>query len=85
MSIASNLERLNNEIADACARAHRDPASVRLMAVSKTHPAEAILEAIAAGHRLFGENRVQEFATKSLALPTPYSLLPTPYSLLPSH
>lgn len=38
------------------------------MAVSKTHPAEAVLEAIAAGVTLFGENRVQEFAQKSLAL-----------------
>src|SRR5215469_3003394 len=64
MSIASNLERLRNEIADACARAHRDPASVALMAVSKMHPAEAILEAHAAGQHLFGENRVQEFSSK---------------------
>jgi pyridoxal phosphate enzyme (YggS family) len=67
-SITSNLERLRNQIADACARAHRDPASVALMAVSKTHPTEAILEAYAAGQRLFGENRVQEFATKFEAL-----------------
>jgi hypothetical protein len=64
MSIAANLERLRNQIADACARAHRDPATVALMAVSKMHPAEAILEAHAAGQRLFGENRVQEFAAK---------------------
>lgn len=64
MSIASNLEQVRTAIADACARAGRDPASVRLMAVSKTHPPEAILQAIAAGQRLFGENRVQEFAAK---------------------
>ncbi len=64
MSIAANLERIRNEIADACARAHRDPATVALMAVSKMHPAEAILEAHAAGQRLFGENRVQEWQTK---------------------
>jgi hypothetical protein len=62
--IAKNLERLRNEIADTCARAHRDPSTVALMAVSKMHPAEAILEAHAAGQRLFGENRVQEFAAK---------------------
>lgn len=64
MSVAANLERIRNEIADVCARAHRDPTSVALMAVSKVHPVEAILEAHAAGQRLFGENRVQEFAAK---------------------
>ena len=64
MSIASNLERLRNEIADACARAHRSPSTVALMAVSKMHPAEAILEAHAAGQHLFGENRVQEWQSK---------------------
>jgi pyridoxal phosphate enzyme (YggS family) len=67
-SIANNLSRIHNEIADACARAHRPPSNIALMAVSKTNPAEAILEAIAAGQRLFGENRVQEFASKVPAL-----------------
>jgi len=68
MSISSNLERIRNEIADACARAHRDPATVALMAVSKVHPPEAILEAHAAGQRLFGENRVQEWQSKQPAV-----------------
>ena len=68
MSIASNLERIRTEIADACARAQRDPTSVALMAVSKIHPAEAILEAYEAGQRLFGENRVQEWQTKRTSL-----------------
>ena len=68
MSIASNLDRLRNDIADACARAYRDPSSVALMAVSKIHPAEAVLEAYQAGQRLFGENRVQEWQSKRLAL-----------------
>lgn len=68
MSIASNLERLRNDIADACARAHRAPSTVALMAVSKIHPAEAVLEAYEAGQRLFGENRVQEWQAKRLAL-----------------
>ncbi len=68
MSIASNLERLKNEIADACARAHRDPATVALMAVSKMHPAQAVREACEAGQRLFGENRVQEWQTKRAEL-----------------
>jgi PLP dependent protein len=65
MSIASSLEQLRNEIADICARINRRPEDVALMAVSKMHPAEAILEAHAAGQRLFGENRVQETQAKS--------------------
>src|ERR1700744_4730619 len=64
MSIAENLERGRNEFADACARAGRDVGTVELMAVSKVHPAEAIVEAHAAGQRLFGENRVQEMQAK---------------------
>jgi pyridoxal phosphate enzyme (YggS family) len=68
MSIPANLQRIRNEIADACARAHRDPSTVALMAVSKMHPADAILEAHAAGQRLFGENRVQEWQSKQAAV-----------------
>ena len=68
MSIASNLDQLRDQIATACARAHRDPSTVALMAVSKTHSAEAVLEACAAGQRLFGENRVQEWQTKRTEL-----------------
>ena len=64
MSVSANFERIRNEIADACARAKRDPEAVALMAVSKMHPAESILEAYAAGQRLFGENRVQEWQSK---------------------
>ena len=64
MPIAENLARLHDQIAAACARANRSPDSVALMAVSKMHPVEAILEAHAAGHRLFGENRVQEYQQK---------------------
>ena len=66
-SIAGNLERLRNELHDACARAGRDTATVALMAVSKMHPHEALLEAYAAGQRLFGENRVQEWQGKAAA------------------
>ncbi|HEY5331017.1 MAG TPA: YggS family pyridoxal phosphate-dependent enzyme [Acidobacteriaceae bacterium] len=68
MSIAENLGRVRNEIADACARTGRDVANVALMAVSKVHPAEAIVEAHAAGQRLFGENRVQEMQSKFAAV-----------------
>ncbi len=64
VSIAENLERVRNEVADACAHAHRNATDVALMAVSKVHPAEAIVEAHEAGQRLFGENRVQEMQTK---------------------
>jgi pyridoxal phosphate enzyme (YggS family) len=64
MSIASNLAEIRERIARAAQRAGRQPDEVALMAVSKTHPAAAILEAIAAGQSLFGENRVQEFAGK---------------------
>jgi len=79
-TIAANLERLRDQVADACARAGRSCSSVALMAVSKMHPPEAILEACAAGQRLFGENRVQEFAAKSSALSSsgPWNLDPDP-------
>ncbi len=63
-SIANNLERVRSQIADACTGAKRDPGEVALMAVSKTQPAEAIAAAWAAGQRLFGENRVQEWQSK---------------------
>lgn len=65
MSIAENIARLKEEIATTCRRAGRNESDVALMAVSKVHPAEAILEAYEAGQRLFGENRVQEFEQKS--------------------
>jgi pyridoxal phosphate enzyme (YggS family) len=68
MSIASNLARVHDEIVNACARARRDPHTVALMAVSKMNPPEALLEAYAAGQRLFGENRVQEWQTKRAEL-----------------
>jgi hypothetical protein len=68
MSIAENIDRVREQIAEACRRAGRSDSDVALMAVSKVHPVEAILEAYAAGQRLFGENRVQEFQEKSAAL-----------------
>ncbi len=63
-AIADNLERVRDQIAAACARAGRDPAEVTLVAVSKTHPAACVLEAMAAGVQHFGENRVEEAETK---------------------
>lgn len=67
---AENLARIEEQIAAACRRAGRPRAEVALMAVSKTHPAGAIVEAVAAGVALFGENRVQEFQQKSEELAT---------------
>jgi len=63
--IAATLAHIREQISAACHRANRPESEVALMAVSKMHPAEAILEAYAAGLRLFGENRVQEFQEKS--------------------
>lgn len=64
MSIADRLGEIRARIAAAARSAGRDPASVRLVAVSKTFPIEAIAEAAAAGQRDFGENRVQEALQK---------------------
>jgi pyridoxal phosphate enzyme (YggS family) len=59
---------VRERIARAAARASRPPNEVRLVAVSKTFPAEAVREAFAAGVREFGENRVQEAEPKASAL-----------------
>jgi PLP dependent protein len=64
MTIASNLAAIHERIEKAAARAGRNPADVALMAVSKTFPADSVIEAYYAGQRLFGENRVQDFADK---------------------
>lgn len=61
---ASRLADVSARIADAARLARRDAADVTLIAVSKTHPAEAIMPLIAAGQRVFGENRVQEAQAK---------------------
>ncbi len=67
-AVADNLLRMENAIASACREAGRSRSDVRLVAVSKTHPVELLLEAAAAGQRFFGENRVQEFAEKTRSL-----------------
>jgi len=59
-AIAANLAAIRRAIAEAAHAARRDPADVRLVAVSKTFPAVDVREAVAAGQRDFGENRVQE-------------------------
>jgi PLP dependent protein len=68
MSIAENLARVRERVEAASRRARRRSEDVALMAVSKTFPAERIREAYDAGLRLFGENRVQEFAGKADSL-----------------
>ena len=67
-TIADNLNAVRERIAKAAARAGRDPASITLVAVTKTVPIERIREAIEAGQRVFGENRVQEAQAKVEAL-----------------
>lgn len=67
-SLRENLERLETAIGEACRRARRSRSAVELMAVSKTYPAATIAEAASLGLRLFGENRVQEFAGKATEL-----------------
>lgn len=65
---SARLQSVRDEIARAAAIAGRDPADVTLIAVSKTHDADAIRPLIEAGQRVFGENRVQEAAAKWPAL-----------------
>ena len=63
-NIKENLDIINQKILDAEKKSGRQPGSVKLMAVSKFHPLEAVIEAINAGQALFGENRVQEAYSK---------------------
>jgi hypothetical protein len=63
--LQENLEKLEASIEEACRRGRRARNEVETMAVSKTYPAATIAEAVALGLRLFGENRVQEFAAKA--------------------
>ena len=68
MSIAENIAQVRERMAAAARRAGRNPDDITLMGVSKTFPVESIREAYAAGLRVFGENRVQEFAGKADSL-----------------
>jgi pyridoxal phosphate enzyme (YggS family) len=68
-AIAANLEEIRRRMAEAARRSGRDPASVRLVAVSKTYPAESVAAAAATGQRVFGESRVQESRDKIPACP----------------
>ncbi len=63
-NVVANLLIIQDRIATAAAHAGRAAADISLVAVSKTHPAAAVIAALTAGQRLFGENRVQEAAEK---------------------
>ncbi len=64
MSIADNLARIHDRITAAALTAGRDPAEIRLVAVSKTRPAADVLTAFQAGQTVFGENYIQELLPK---------------------
>lgn len=68
MSIAGNLQLVRQRMDQAARAAGRDPQSVRLVAVSKLHPATDVVQALAAGQILFGENYVQEAQAKMAAV-----------------
>jgi len=68
MSISENVAKVREQIADAARRAGRSPEEIALMAVTKTQSPERIRDCHGAGLRLFGENKVQEFAGKAAAL-----------------
>src|SRR4051794_11859345 len=68
MSVAERLKNLREKMHKACIESGQDPLSVRLIAVSKLHPPQAVREAFAAGQTEFGENYVQEFSEKESVL-----------------
>ena len=67
--ITANLGTIRDQIAAAAEKSGRNPSDIRLVAVSKTHPAEAVAAAVAAGQGVFGESRVQEARDKIPACP----------------
>jgi pyridoxal phosphate enzyme (YggS family) len=67
--ISDRLEKIHNNIEQACRDAGRDPATVNLLAVSKTKPSTQVLEAFTNGQTHFGENYLQEAVSKVIALP----------------
>jgi PLP dependent protein len=70
VSITENLEHVRERIAHAAAKAGCSADNVELVAITKTHPAEKVREAVEAGHTLFGESRVQEARVKIPELPS---------------
>ena len=70
MSLAENLEKIQQRIRAACERSGRDAASVMLLAVSKSHPPESIQVAVDGGQICFGENKIQEAKAKMPMCPS---------------
>lgn len=70
MDIGENLERVREQMADAASKAGRAVNDIELVAITKTHPAEKVRQAVEAGHTLFGESRVQEARLKIPELPS---------------
>src|SRR5262249_28327004 len=68
VTIADNWQAVRARVDDACKQAGRDPGEVTIVAVSKTHPASAVIEAAAAGATDFGENYAQELVEKMAAV-----------------
>ena len=69
-SVSENLERVREQIARAAAKVGRAASGIQLVAITKTHPAEQVREAIEAGQNLFGESRIQEARAKIPELPS---------------
>src|SRR5947199_6147465 len=70
MDIAENVACVREQIAQAAAKARRAVDEIELAAITKTHPAEKVREAVEAGQTLFGESRVQEARAKIPELPS---------------
>ncbi len=73
VDVAANLAAVRASIDAAAKQAGRAPEDITLVAISKLHQADRILPALASGHRIFGENRVQEAAAKWPSLKTDYA------------
>ena len=63
-AIANSIKEINERVCQTAEKCGRNPDEIQIVAVSKTHPAQAVREAYQAGMRVFGENRVQEAETK---------------------
>ena len=70
MGITENLERVRERIMQAAVKAGRSTSDIELVAITKTHPAEKVREALGTGQTLFGESRVQEARAKIPELPS---------------
>ncbi len=70
MGVTENLERVRERIMQAAVKVGRSTSDIKLVAITKTHPAEKVREALSTGHTLFGESRVQEARAKIPELPS---------------